>query len=251
MRAYGVLGPDPDKQLFPTFVPATSVAHLTSNVSYEYLAGPIRNQQRQGTCVAFATLGIVNAVLTKRLFPAQPPQMSEAGLYAMTKLNREPSNMQQQGLYVQDALWVLQNLGYVLDKDRPYKDDPLYILEPVPANIVHNDHELKGFQRVGGNELGNDALNIAMQLALYEKGPLAIGIEFQLDWEDVDHTGFLTSQPHRGTAGGHEVEVFGYSMTKRAYRIRNSWGTDWADRGWCWLSFDSVNFIDDVYTIGI
>jgi len=249
--AYGVLGPDPNKQLFAAFAPTTTEKQLPRNVSYDYLAGPILNQLRQGTCVTFASLSIVFGVLTKRLYPAAAPDMSEAALYAMTKLNRETSNIQQQGLYVQDALWVLENMGYVLSKDRPYKDDASYILEPVPADIVHTDHEIKGFQRVGGNELGNDALNLAMQLALFEKGPLAIGIEFQLDWEGTGPDGIMTPKPIRGNAGGHETGLWGYSMSKRAYRMRNSWGTDWADHGWSWLSFDSVNFIDDVYTIGI
>ena len=39
------------------------------------------------------------------------------------------------------------------------------------------------------------------------------------------------------TDGGHCMLVVGYDATQRLFRVRNSWGTDWADTGHCWVPY--------------
>lgn len=42
-----------------------------------------------------------------------------------------------------------------------------------------------------------------------------------------------------GTKGGHHAMcVVGYDNNRRAFRIQNSWGTNWADNGRCWITYD-------------
>lgn len=40
--------------------------------------------------------------------------------------------------------------------------------------------------------------------------------------------------------GGHAVTIVGYDDTKRAFRMVNSWGTEWGDAGFLWLSEDFI-----------
>jgi hypothetical protein len=250
LRSLGVLGPDPQKELFALFEPATLGHQVPSNISYEYLFGPIEDQGQVGTCVTFSTTALAEAILRKRLHPVPPPAMAERALYSLTKHHFETDAIDQEGLYVQDALQVLEQYGYVLEKDFPYTPaDAATIIAPVPDSLLHTDHELKGFQRVGGSELSPASLQARMELALFEAGPCVIGISWQNDWFTPDAHGFLSLNPTQGAAGGHEVVVVGKSSTKAAFRVRNSWSADWGDAGYCWLPFACVNYIEDCYTI--
>jgi C1A family cysteine protease len=249
--AFGLRGPDPDKHLFASFSPTVAAHRLPDNISYEYLCDPIQNQGQQGTCVTFACTELEQMVLRKRMHPVPPPALSKIGLYSLTKHLREPGSLTEQGLYAADALWVLQNVGYVLESDMPYRDDPNAIIAPVDPNMIHKDHELKGFQRVGGEETAHDALVQAMCLALFQHGPLAIGISYQNDWMQPEADGTLTPKPIQGAAGGHEMAVVGYSLHREAFRVRQSWGADFGDKGYVWLPFSSTVLPDDVYTIAI
>jgi hypothetical protein len=54
--------------------------------------------------------------------------------------------------------------------------------------------------------------------------------------------------------GGHAICLCAYDDTKGAFRIKNSWGTNWGDRGYAWLSYDYVAqhaFMDDAFSIDI
>lgn len=41
-------------------------------------------------------------------------------------------------------------------------------------------------------------------------------------------------QPH----GYHAIVICGYDDSRRAFKFMNSWGTDWGNQGFCWISYD-------------
>jgi hypothetical protein len=41
--------------------------------------------------------------------------------------------------------------------------------------------------------------------------------------------------------GNHEVTIVGYDDSKSAFRIVNSWGSAWGDKGFAWLSYDFMS----------
>lgn len=41
-------------------------------------------------------------------------------------------------------------------------------------------------------------------------------------------------------AGGHAIVIVGYDDRRRAFRVLNSWGTKWADRGFGWIDYDAA-----------
>ncbi len=45
-------------------------------------------------------------------------------------------------------------------------------------------------------------------------------------------------------SGGHAVCCVGYRLAQRVFIIRNSWGTNWGDRGYCLMPFDYVTRTD-------
>jgi Hemopexin/Papain family cysteine protease len=48
-------------------------------------------------------------------------------------------------------------------------------------------------------------------------------------------------QPIRNEdAGGHSVLLIGYDDVRQAFRLLNSWGQNWGERGLCWISYETV-----------
>ncbi|MBN1964342.1 MAG: PQQ-binding-like beta-propeller repeat protein, partial [Anaerolineae bacterium] len=39
--------------------------------------------------------------------------------------------------------------------------------------------------------------------------------------------------------GGHAMAVVGYDDAKQAFKVRNSWGSDWGEDGYCWIGYDT------------
>lgn len=48
-------------------------------------------------------------------------------------------------------------------------------------------------------------------------------------------------RPDPKTWGGHAMLMVGYDDTKKAFRVKNSWGTGWGDKGYSWFSYDFVS----------
>lgn len=41
--------------------------------------------------------------------------------------------------------------------------------------------------------------------------------------------------------GGHAVTALGYDLTKQLVLIKNSFGNEWGDNGYGWISFEYIN----------
>jgi len=68
------------------------------------------------------------------------------------------------------------------------------------------------------------------------RGPLVIGVNWYEHFFVPDAKGFLV--PEGETVGGHALLVLGYSQPRNSFRIQNSWGKGWGDKGRAWISYD-------------
>jgi hypothetical protein len=41
-----------------------------------------------------------------------------------------------------------------------------------------------------------------------------------------------------GAHGGHAMLIVGYDLAKKHFVVRNSWGDDWGDGGYCYVTAD-------------
>ncbi len=54
-----------------------------------------------------------------------------------------------------------------------------------------------------------------------------------------------------GLLGGHAIVIVGYSDEKQWWIVRNSWGAEWGDKGYCYMPYDyltNYNLADDFWT---
>jgi C1A family cysteine protease len=71
--------------------------------------------------------------------------------------------------------------------------------------------------------------------------------------QQVANTGNVP-MPHNGEAmeGGHAVMAAGYDDERRVFIVRNSWGENWGDAGYCYMPYSYLvdqDIAADLWTI--
>lgn len=189
---------------------------------------PIRNQGAEGTCVGHALASGVMGY-EERTAPsvAEPYNrtLSVRDAYQGARM-LEPVN--GEGAQPRAAFKYAQQQGLCLEADWPYKvQSPGQAGAGAPASRAQN--RIKTYSRV---TLTADDLKDAM----YWHGPLLAVVEvtdgfWTPDGDDKVH--------HRGAVAGlHAITLVGWDDGRKAFRLRNSWGTDWGHAGYCWLPYE-------------
>jgi C1A family cysteine protease len=225
---------------------------LPASVDYSYAYPAVSNQNALGVCTAFGSRSIFEFYRGKREHVES--LVSARAIFSQARSEYDPGDLQDTGLNVSDVLNVLEQF-YVNESDflstqnESESDFPLW-LELPPTAIHKTDFVVKQFVTV--NPIVND-----MRKALYKNGPLLIGLNWANEWFGAGSDGRLATP--QSLAGGHCVNITGYNDgfvnldgSKGAFKIMNSWGTGWADQGYCYLPYN-VNGTDyfptDIFTV--
>jgi hypothetical protein len=71
---------------------------------------------------------------------------------------------------------------------------------------------------------------------LLHLGPMVIGVNWYDSMFEPDEAGFVdVSGP---VAGGHAVKLDGVNTKRGLFRIKNSWGREWGNNGFAYISFE-------------
>ncbi len=99
--------------------------------------------------------------------------------------------------------------------------------------IIAYTEELSGNQPYG--------MTVANFKGNLEKGPIVIGVrlgERFMEWNNESVLSGTDSEKVNGQHAYHALVVVGFDDSKRAFRVRNSWGTGWGDNGSIWIDYD-------------
>ena len=98
--------------------------------------------------------------------------------------------------------------------DRPYK--------AVAWGYVNSTHEIPTVD--------------ALKAAMCEHGPLAVAVEATQAFKAYKSGVF--NEKSTGDIN-HAVTLIGWDDSKKAWRIKNSWGSGWGENGFMWIAYDS------------
>lgn len=132
---------------------------------------------------------------------------------------------------------------------------PVRTREPKPLEIYNGAQELDEWPGVGyaGTSVRGGARYLSEVLPkvieyrwafalddvldwLATKGPVVFGTEWFAGMMKPNPIGLLDVSGL--SEGGHAYLVLGYSTPRRAFRIQNSWGKKWGQKGRAWLNWD-------------
>lgn len=75
--------------------------------------------------------------------------------------------------------------------------------------------------------------------ALLTAGPLVVGTAWYYDMFFPNEKGIIT--PTGEMMGGHAYLLDGINIKKKLIRIKNSWGRNWGNKGFAYISFDDMD----------
>lgn len=190
----------------------------------------VKNQGSQGSCTAFAVSSIYEYILKKS--SSTDYDLSEAFVYYNV---REKNNQitEDTGSSLYDVISSITTKGICLEKLCPYNPNDFTIC---PGNEAYAD----ALQR-----LIKEAKNVNLKIddfksALSDGYPIAVSMKIY-DSFGNNHSGFIfrptDKEVKNGKYGNHAMVVCGYSDDERVFIVRNSWGKDFGDKGYCYIPY--------------
>ena len=122
--------------------------------------------------------------------------------------------------------------GWGFPPEKAWPRDTSGIWPPLePAGIDALAHKHLGFryQRV------RSLYECKLVLAYHSPVPISIGLT--KGWADPPRGRIPERRNGERTLGSHSVSLIGYNDSKRQLKFANSWGTDWGDKGYGYVSY--------------
>lgn len=201
-------------------------------ISWRPLMRPVRDQGQEGSCFAHAVAALKEFSCVKweeaQGNPALPlgSYLSVAYLSWRTRL-AEGTFPADSGASLADAMAVLKAWGTCPEAFLPYDANP------AQAGTAVSDVAAQPYRC--GEPLTVDLDAVSWRQVLGAKKLIAIGFQVPASFEDTGADGMVPQQtPGEPILGGHAVLVTGWDPD-RGFEVRNSWGQDWGDGGYCWF----------------
>lgn len=208
---------------------------------------PIEDQGQLGSCTANAAIGALEYHQRKRGQPAV--DLSRLFVYFNARRLGGRTN-DDSGAEIAEAMAALLAYGAPPEDRWPY-DIGKFTQEPAQALY---EEALKNqpaeYARV---ERGDGVVG-----ALARGYPVVFGIQLpRRCYEEAANTGVMPEPTAAEIAdvgnGGHAMLIVGYDLDRKTYILRNSWGANWGDRGYCTMPMavtESTSRPDEFWIIG-
>ncbi len=197
-----------------------------------------------GNCTASALVWTVKAY--QEISQADWPNkgLSVAYLYAEEKkIDGIPD---QEGSSIFAGLKVLQKKGVCLETTLPYSSLLNLPAPKVPETNSSMDQEAAKFKinsyaqvcAPTDKQRNENTIKLIKQ-AIYTNGVVPVAVVVAENFNDYGKN-YIIPLPKGYLLGLHAVGLVGWDDKKQAFRLRNSWGKNWGDKGYAWLPYQFV-----------
>lgn len=232
-----------EQPLAESYVPAGGIKPLPS-VDLRKNFSPVRDQGTYGACTSFAVTAMYEYAMNLHSASAAPAAMSEGFLYYYSNV---ASGRGECGSNFFEQLDILSSKGIP------------------PREMYSFESAQKGIEPGGdvGGEARNHRVVRALQIPLADNGSdkyealranhkiltqaltegYPVGVSLRIN-DSFGAGGAYISRPDGAaeTMAGHAMVIVGYSERDKCYIVRNSWGRDFGENGYCYVS---ASYIDD------
>lgn len=222
---FGIVKHKKDKRDYKyasTYLPT----ELPKSFSLKKYVLAVKQQGKLSSCAphAFASCyEIMKNIKLKNNF-----QTSERYLYYKVR-ELEATLPNNVGTQLRDNAKILNQEGIALEVFCPYSEID-YNVEPTwAANFSARFSRIKSYNFVKSVQEIKDA--IASYIPTATSLQVFSGF-YNLTGILIDATGTLQ--------GGHAMCIIGYDDDKQAFEVLNSWGSNWGNGGFCWISYKYV-----------
>lgn len=216
------------------------------NVDGQNWLSPVSNQGNCGSCVAFASVAVLEGQYNiDNKLSWLKPQFSQQMLFDCGQGSCSI------GWLPEWATYQLKTGGTVDLACAPYKLGAIGKNEQCLENYCENQSERvikitsssTPSTRFGGSDK-------KVKEAL-KRGPLLTTMNAREDF--LYYKGGIYKATTSKKAGGHAVALVGFDDEKKAWLIKNSWGEEWGESGYAWISYSDPSGIANLtwkYEVG-
>ena len=194
----------------------------------------VKNKGKLGACSAFALVSIFEQIM-KKANPSNPDLSERFAYYNALRLSSSADVVTEDGgSTFFDVVSSLTTDGLCTEGMCPYNET----IEK-PSEEAYKDGKSRLVKEAKNVEISHAALTSA----LAEGYPVAISLKIY-DSFNPSKNGFVfrpTEEEIEGAeTGNHAMVLCGYSEEDKVYIVRNSWGTKFGDKGYCYVPFSYI-----------
>ena len=195
----------------------------------------VGSQGEQGSCVAWATTYYMRSYYENRQSPTTAKQTPLSPAFVYNQLKKQDASCKT-GLNIGMTLEFLKLKGAPPLRSFPYSQNNCSALPDQAVESVATQFKIDNWRRLTKGNLDDVKGEIA------RGRPVIIGMIVSEKFKDFrGKSNFDELISESETRGGHAMTVVGYDDARQAFRLVNSWGQQWGDRGFAWISYESFN----------
>lgn len=219
----------------------TARAELPRSVLLTEWLPPVGNQGRQGSCGGWATAYYVYSYAVakqRKLTPEQRAdkrfQFSPAFLY-----NQVNGGERLGGSNMPTLFKLMAEKGCATMAEMPYSEED-WTSQPSPAALTRGEkYKIRSAGMLAAK--GKVDVNLLKTWLAEVQTPLIFCIPIYQDFPASSvGSDYVYSDTTTTVRGLHAITCVGYDDDKKAFRLVNSWGAGWGDKGFVWVSQDFI-----------
>ncbi|MBW7858453.1 MAG: hypothetical protein H3C43_09210, partial [Leptonema sp. (in: Bacteria)] len=222
---------------------STQISHrgLPTRVDFGTQMPPVVNQGQQNSCVAFSVGYYTHSYLENqsRNWGYDTPAYGGSGnhVFSPAFIYNQINGGQDNGSYFDDALKLVINQGAAPWSVMPYSEKDYRTKPNQNQKTVAAGYKSQSYRRLPFDNLE------AVKSELAAGRPVIFGITIDDAFYNLKK-GQVYDKPSGQVYGGHAMTLVGYDDAKvspkgdkGAFKLVNSWGKDWGDNGFGWVSY--------------
>lgn len=195
------------------------------------------NQGDQSSCTAWALAYALKSAQDKS---DHDWDYSEQSAFSPAYVYNQINQGQDNGSLISEAMQLVTSQGVCTLVDMPY-DEKDYTTQP-DGTQRSNAYPHKAEDWFSLSDVDQ------IKRAIVEYGGVVVGVDVYKDFDKLNEDNPIYNIQSGKNRGGHAICLVGYDDEMRAFKLINSWGTDWGLDGFGWVTYDIIG--KDVQTYG-
>ena len=211
-------------------------AQLPPKVDMRSKMTEVEDQLQVGSCTANAVAGAYEYIVKKN--QGIDYDASRLFIYYNARLANLPKGqrMSDSGSNIRVAVDQMIKQGCCSEETWEYSQDPKIVNSRPSADAYEEAQNYKL------TEIQNVPVELnAWKSALAEGYPIIFGVRLYSTFDNLRNGRVPDPHPNeigRNTHGSHAMLCVGYSDPDKMFIVRNSWGKNWGDNGYCYMSYN-------------
>jgi Papain family cysteine protease/Domain of unknown function (DUF4384) len=208
-------------------------AYLPDSFDLSHRFPTAGSQGNQGSCVSWAVAYGVRSYYDFKLNNNRPDSrfaFSPSFIYNQIKGGNKNCDA---GSSITAALNLVRDQGVPRISDFPYVDSNCS-KQPTPdIKSRAAQYKIRDWKAIPTGDLES------IKGELYRGNPVVVGMIVSSSFEDLRGRNIFNDEKSQ-PSGGHAMVITGYDDKRRAFRLFNSWGTNWGENGFGWVGYRAM-----------